>query len=249
MTEQELINKIKELKNIQPSKEWLGSAREKLIYQIKPSQVDFLPRLGLFNWLKPLQPIALTISLILIFIAGPWLTLKASQNSLPGETLYSVKKAAEKIQAGMASEESQVGLQVDFAQRRLEEINKLNEDSLSPEEKNEKVEQAAVDFKNNLAGANQYVKKVPKEKAKAVAQKTKKIRESLTKTKEEASLVVQEKLAEAENLIKEIDYQILATLVEDEKDNQETASTTDKEVLIFLEEKTGFETTTDEIIE
>ncbi|OGZ35517.1 MAG: hypothetical protein A3A94_02560 [Candidatus Portnoybacteria bacterium RIFCSPLOWO2_01_FULL_43_11] len=263
MLQEELIQKIKRLKEIKPSEERLDLMRQNLIKQItfesiksaflKPASLEPAPRIDFFNWLRPFQPIALTICLILILGGGPWLVSMASQASLPGETLYPVKQATEKIRAGLASEESKAQLQVEFAERRLEELNKITEDSLSPEKKVEKVEEVINDFKDNLAGASLYVKNTPREKVMAMAKKTQRIKENLIKTREEIpslSEVVQGKVLEAEKIMEEINYQILTTLIKDGKDDDKnTASTTDKEVLIFLEEN-SFKTitTTDEII-
>src|SRR3989344_128916 len=226
MLQEELIQKIKRLKEIKPSEERLDLMRQNLIKQItfesiksaflKPASLEPAPRIDFFNWLRPFQPIALTICLILILGGGPWLVSMASQASLPGETLYPVKQATEKIRAGLASEV----------------IN---------------------DFKDNLAGASLYVKNTPREKVMAMAKKTQRIKENLIKTREEIpslSEVVQGKVLEAEKIMEEINYQILTTLIKDGKDDDKnTASTTDKEVLIFLEEN-SFKTitTTDEII-
>ena len=131
--EQDLIKKIKQLEKIQPSAKWLDLTRHNLISQITWEEDDRGPKssFGLFNWLGGLQSVALAVCLLLIFIGGPWLTLKASQSSLPGEILYSVKKAAEGVQATVTSENNKAQLQVEFAGRRLEELTKITEDSFS----------------------------------------------------------------------------------------------------------------------
>lgn len=242
--EQDLIKKIKQLKKIQPSQEWLDLTRHNLTSQISFEEKDR-------GWLREPQSFALAICLLLIFIGGPWLMVKASQTSLPGEMLYSIKKASEGIQATVASEESKAQLQVEFASRRLEELTKITEDSFPSEEKTEKVKEVVDKLKDNLAGASVYANKISKEKAIAVAKKTKKISEDLDRTKEEAPAEIKEDLAEAEKTIEEINNQILAVLTgEGEKIGQEIGTTTpDQEILIFLEETDlGTITTTEEII-
>ena len=251
--ERDLIGKIKKLKKIQPSSEWLDSTRHNLISQISFEEDNrgLKSGFGLFNWLKRPQSLALAICLLIIFIAGPWMTLKASQSSLPGEILYSVKKAAEGVQATVASENDKAQLQVEFAGRRIEELTKITEDSFSEEEKAEKAKQAVNDLKDNLAGATSYLDNISKEKALVVAKKTKKIKEKLDKTKEGAPLEVRNELFEAEKVIEEINHQILAVLVDEGQESAEgTATTTpDQEILIFLEETDlGTITTTEEII-
>jgi len=246
MIEQDLIRKIKQLKKIQPSSKWLDSTRHNLFTQISFEEDEQ-------GWLRGLhlQPVALFICLLLIFTAGPWLMLKASQASLPGEVLYSVKKATEEVRAKVASEENKSQLQVEFAGRRIEELAKITDDSFSEEEKVERAKQVVNDLKDNLVGVTSHLDNISKEKALAVAKKTKKIREELDKTKEEVPLEVQNDLEEAEKVVEQINSQILAVLVEDSQERAQGAATTtpDQEILIFLEETdSGTITTTEEII-
>jgi len=244
--EQDLIKKIKQLRKIQPSSKWLDLTRHNLVSQISFEEDDR-------GWLSrlQLQPAALTICLLLIFTAGPWLAIKASQASLPGEILYSVKKAAEGVQSTVTSENNKAQLQVEFAGRRIEELTKITEDSFSEEEKVERARQVVNDLKDNLVGVTSHLDNISKEKALAVAKETKKIREELDKTKEGVPLEVQNDLEEAEKAVARIDSQILAVLVEESQESAEgTATTTpDQEILIFLEETDlGTITTTEEII-
>ena len=241
MDNKDLIKKIKGLKEIKPSKEWLNSTRHNLMTEIDFNEDMFFS----FNWLKQPQAVALTICLALIFFGGPWMTLKASQSSLPGDLLYSVKKISEDVQTTIASDGSKVTLQAEFAGRRLEELNKITYDSYSSEEKVKKSEQIMNDFKDNLAQISQNVNKVSKEEAVAVAQKTMKIEESLERTKDGISGEIKEI---AEKAIDDVKYQILAVITDNESKNGETnASTTDKEIITYLEDKTG--STTEEKIE
>ena len=238
MINNNLIKKIKELKKLEPSQEWLNLTRHNLI-----TEIAFKQRAGL-------QSVALAFCLLFIFIAGPWLTLKASQPSLPGELLYSVKKAGEGIQSTVTSKENKTQLQMEFAGRRLEELTKLSND-LSPEEKTTKAKKVISGFEGNLANISQYVSDVSQEEVIAVAEKTVKLKQDLDKTKEQASLEIQADLAKAEKAVEEINQQILAVLIEKAKqDSESTASTTpDQEILIFLEEtEDGVMTTTEQII-
>ena len=251
MTEQDLIKKVKKLEQIQPSQEWLDSTRHNLVVQIDFEQkADSKAEFGFFDWLKQAQSVALVTCLLLIFIAGPWLTIKASQPSLPGELLYSVKKATEDIQATVTSKESKAQLQVEFAGRRLEELAKITGDSFTSEEKDEKLKEVFNELKHNLAGASVYATEISEENAIAVAEKTKKIKENLDKTKEEISLDTQDDLAEVEKVVEELNDQILAVLTKQSKESEEISTTTpDEEIMIFLKETDeGTITTTDEVI-
>ena len=246
MTDKELIQNIKKLGKIQPAQKWLNLTRYELISEISPQKQLFGIN-GFFNWLLQAQSMALVACLILIFLGGPWLAVKASQPSLPGDLLYSVKKINEGVKNTMASEQNKAQLQAEFASSRLEELDKITEDSFSPEEKADKSNQVLSDFKNNLAGISQHVGKISKEKAVAVAKKTKKLKDGLDKTKQEVPAEAKDNLIKAEKAIAEVNYKILSVLTKGNKEDvEELATSTDKEILIWLEE---IGTTTEEVIE
>jgi len=224
--EKDLISKIKELKKIEPSQEWLVSARNDLMSGIEPE-------IGFFQWLRQPQQFALITCLILIFLGGPWLTLEASKPSLPGDLLYSVKKANEGLQMTITSEDNKTQLKVEFAGRRLEELVKISEDSGKINE----VKGIVSDLKDNLEEASVYADKISETEIIAVAKKTQKIKEDLNQAVEEASSDVQDELAQAGEAVKEINKQILTTLNRRyQEDNQDAATSTDEEILIFLQE-------------
>ncbi|MBU1137153.1 hypothetical protein KKD72_02175, partial [Patescibacteria group bacterium] len=105
MTDKEFIKNLRKLDKIQPSKHWLVLLRRNLIAQIdydikreRSERFDFLLAPLRFGWLGSFQSTALAVSLVFIFVFGPWLAIKASEGSLPGDLLYSVKKASEGVQ-------------------------------------------------------------------------------------------------------------------------------------------------------
>ena len=247
MTDKDLIKKIKSLKGISPDKEWMNSARNELITEIGLNkEADFMG-IGFFQWLKHPQAIALATCLVLIFFCGPWLSLKASQSSLPGDLLYSVKKISEDAQIIITSDDEKIELQAEFANRRLEELNKISENSFSQEEKTEKTKQLINDFKSNLAQIKENVSNAPKERVVSVARKTKEIEKDLSRTKEDISEEIKQELAGAEKAIDDVKNQILTVLTGEGENNENTASSTDEEIIIFLKDRA--ETTTPEIIE
>lgn len=252
----ETIDQLKQLKNLHPSQEWLDATR----YQLASRVFDEEKR-SFWQWLKEPQFGALVFCVLLILVGGPWLLVKASETSLPGELLYSVKKVSENIQTSMASEETKSNLQVGFADRRLQELNKMADNSSAPvdtdEAEAEKVKQVVESFRNNLADASAYVGKASKDQAIVIARKTQKIKDELDKTKEGLALAeLQTELAEAEEQIDAINYQILAALMDDEElsgpvSTSTDSTSTDEEIIIFLED-VGVEvvtTSTGEIIE
>jgi len=221
----DLIAKIKGLKSIEPSQEWLVSSRNNLMAGIKPE-------VGFFEWLRQPQQFALVACLILIFLGGPWLTLEASRASLPGDLLYSVKKATEGVQMTITSENNKTQLKVEFAGRRLEELVKISEDSGKINE----VKGIVNNLKNNLEEASVYADKISETEIIAVAKKTQKIKEDLNQAVEEASSDVQDELAQAGEAVKEIDKILTALNTRYQEDSQDMSTSTDEEILIFLQE-------------
>jgi len=250
MTDQDLVKKIKELDKIRPSQDWLDSTLNSLTSQIdfKESETGIVS--GFFNIFKQPQLIALTMCLLLIVLAGPWLTVKASQPSVPGDLLYSVKRVSEGIQTTVASGEGKTQLQVEFAGRRLEELAKITEDSFTSDEKTKKAKQVIGDLKDNLADLSHNLDAIPAEKIIVMAKKTQKIKQELDRTKGEVPADAQFELAQAGEAADELNQQILAVLIGSiDTDSQTASSTLDQEILIFLEElEDGTITTTDQII-
>lgn len=66
---------------------------------------------------------------VFVLILGGWTTVNAASASLPGDTLYNVKRATEAAQLKFASTESKALLHSEFAQRRVEEVVALKESS------------------------------------------------------------------------------------------------------------------------
>jgi len=247
MTDRELIKNLKKLDKIQPSKHWLVLLRRNLIarvdYDIEIER-ERSERFGfLFGWLGSFQSTALAVSLVFIFVFGPWLAIKAAENSLPGDLLYSVKKASEDVQKTVANSEEKPRLQVEFASRRLEELSRVNQDIDDSSEKTEKSKEIIIDFRDNLASVSQQIKDISsKDKAVIVAKETMKLSENLAKAKSEASSEVKDDIAEAEKSIEKINEEILTVLTSDNKgENDESAATTtlDQEIIIYLRASTS----------
>jgi len=244
MTDKDLIKNLRKLDKVQPSRQWLALLRRNLITQIdydikreKSARFGFL-----FGWLGGFQTMALAVSSLFILFVGPWLTLKAAENSLPGDLLYSIKKASEGVQKTVANSEEKPRLQVEFASRRLEELSKVNQDiDDSSSEKTEKSREIIGDFKDNLANVSQQIRDISsKDKAVVVAQETKKLKENLERAKDEAPLEVKDDIAEAEKSIEKINEEILTVLTIDKEKGENIATTTlDQEIIIYLKASTS----------
>jgi len=164
MEEKEIIRKIKQLKSIEPDPVWVNLCRDNLKEKIGSRGI-----VEVFEWLRQPQMVMMAVSLFIVVVCFPWLTWKASEASVPGDLLYSVKKAGEKVQTTIAPEEKIVSLKIDFANRRLEELIKVSKNPA--EEKEKKAKEVLNGLKENLASITSHLKEIPKEKVRAVAQK------------------------------------------------------------------------------
>lgn len=141
----DLIRQLKSLKHaeVRPSEAWLKKNRAILLSQIKntvtPKSVGkfhmeniwqgmsvFLPSSFVYKVVRPV----VAVMLIIAMGVGSWVaTVDASYEALPGEWLYSAKRATEKTQVAVANvvgnKNSATKLHMEFAKRRADETKKI----------------------------------------------------------------------------------------------------------------------------
>ena len=149
MNEKELIKKIKGLQEIKPRKEWVVLTKGQILGQ-KPAG-----RLGFQNSsyfrVFPRYRLVLAPVLAIFFLIG---IFGLSQNSLPGDLLYSVKKVTEKGQAAFVSDADKSEYQLGQTNKRLEDLNKIAEQNQV-----KKIAPAIDEFQKTLSQATQDLKK------------------------------------------------------------------------------------------
>ena len=178
MTEKEVIEKIRLLKQIKPEKKWVFLTKERILG--KPI---------FFPFLKP----AFAGLLFILIIFG------LSFTSLPGEPFYLIKKLVERGQTVFVPEEERPKLELELANKRLEELSKIAEKNdvkkLAPaiNEAKESVAQAT----KNLVKSKKVDKEIVK-KTLELEKKRKEVEASLqTKiTEENPAMVVAKYLIE-----------------------------------------------------
>jgi len=190
MTEKELIGKIRELRQIKPRKEWVFSVKKDILRTLpgartldigEEPKIKWSSILDIFSY-KPVLAGAVTVSFLILFSL-----FVSSQNSLPGDLLYPVKKITEKIQAVFVSGEEKQMVQLELANKRLEELSKITQKNQV-----EKLAPAIKEYQASVSEAAKNIKKITKE----IIQQNQKMEE--TKARIELSLGV--KIDEAENL-------------------------------------------------
>ena len=168
--ENKVIKEIKKLKkDVSPRPEWVTLSRALLLRQINPGQehqavgIGFNGYWDLFNQLfrqRLLEP-AVIMFLVLGVFLGSSLTINAAFYSLPGDNLYPLKIALEKTHVALiSSQEKQVELKIEFAEKRMAEFNKIVQQVNSPAEKKRKIEAVVKEFKNNVVAVNDQLNRI-----------------------------------------------------------------------------------------
>jgi len=225
MTEAEIIRKIKGLKQIKPRKDWVALTRreifsqEPMVKQESPSLIwNFLARVFL-NY-------RIVFTTLLFFGVLISTAFSLAQNSLPGDLLYSLKKISEKGQSFFVSQEDKPKIQLEFANKRLEELTKIAEKNQF-----QKLAPAINEFQQSFSRATENLKK-PKAINKEIVDQVKKL--EATKEKAEALGVATGETEELTNTLKE--------LTEREIKDLEKRTLTDDQERILDKAKEDFET-------
>lgn len=119
MTEKQLLRKIRELRQIQPSPAWVVLTKTQIL-----GKNEVRPRSFYFALFRPVFSPAY-VSLIVLFILFGLFGF--AQYSLPGDLLFSLKKVSEKGQAVFVSEEKKPEFELELTNKRLEELNEVAE--------------------------------------------------------------------------------------------------------------------------
>lgn len=115
MTEKQLIGRIRELRRIQPRKDWVFSLKSRIL-----GEDQNLHRALVFDWRLFYKPALVGVSALVLL--GLFVS---AQNSLPGDFLYSIKKITERGQAIFVSEEGKPKAQLELVNKKLEELNQI----------------------------------------------------------------------------------------------------------------------------
>lgn len=103
------------------------------------------------------RPLAATAASLAVVFGGWMTTVSAAADSLPGDTLYSVKLITEQAQLKLASLDKQAVLHTEFAQRRMQEVAQLQEAAKTNPEKATYVQGTLEAYKKEVASATQSI--------------------------------------------------------------------------------------------
>lgn len=252
MTNKELIQSIKQLKNDKPagapSRDFLAKNREILMMQIKnnsapaerPFSAVYFMRMArsmmpenIFQFV--VKPIALCI---LVFGAamGSW---AASYDSLPGDALYGLKIAAEKAQLTLTPGDGKISLQTELAGRRLDEIAKIAEQP-SVNNKDERTKQAVANFQEHVKAVKITLEKIDDggkaaEAAQMVDRKTTEFVTALDEAKKNVSEDVKTEVDKASNLVTDTGIKAIEVMVK--QSEQGTVEINKDEIVDKIQDK------------
>ncbi len=192
MRKKELLKKLHDLrKEVKPDQEWQAKNRDILLNQIKAqTRVDFAKEYGrgffAVRFLKLAYKPALGLILGVMIILGAWIAgVNATKNSLPGDFWYGVKLTSERFQVNFAlNDEKKANLEMQFADRRLDEIIKLINNNEEEKEKDlemplRKFQESMTNVKSSLAKLEMTDKEKAVKMAEIIDEKTKGYTEAL----------------------------------------------------------------------
>ena len=139
MNEEQLINKIQELKTITPNSDWVLANKKELLGEEKR-----------MDWSLFFRPALVGASVFAIMIA-----FNVSQDSLPGELLFTLKRLTEDKDTMLCANDNKTSRNFELANRRLEELFLIAE---SNEVK--KIAPAISEFQSSIKDVTKELAKV-----------------------------------------------------------------------------------------
>lgn len=128
----ESFTKVKEFEKINPPAIFEDEVKIQFINIVKAKQSQILPKKGMIPrsvtkfsglWTMPILAKISIFVILFLFISG--FTSILSANALPGDFLYPVKIASEKVIILFTPNNKKVNLHIIFAKRRLDEIERM----------------------------------------------------------------------------------------------------------------------------
>jgi len=152
ISDRELINQIRQLREIKPDSNWSVSVRAQIVGHDGVGQKQSI--LSIFGDLFCQYRIAVASLMVLFMMGG---TAAVAQNALPGDPLYGLKRATEKGMALVAGKDKVATANLELAAKRLEEINLVSQKKLVQNlpAAVEEYKNAKAEAKNNVAAAIQ----------------------------------------------------------------------------------------------
>lgn len=234
---QDLYHSLRALRDhergIRPDPEWVRETRARLLMQVTNSMptVEAAAKNrktisaaypGILSLLR--GPVLGILGIIAVIFGGSFASVRAAENALPGDALYSIKLVTEQTRLALERSKIQkVKLKVEFTKRRVEDLKTIIQKDVSKKEN--RVAQTAdilkQDFhtlKEQLAdvksdGGNAEIGEVV-QSAQAIDQEVVEAMKTLKENKEDMAPEVKQKIAEAEAQAADTGMHALVALAE-----------------------------------
>lgn len=261
MNNNAIISKIKELKEIKPSQEWLFSFREQLA-----DQAEIRQKAGFFNIFEAFsfqfKPAYAALGVLMVILGGPVALAKMAKSSLPGDILFPIKLVSEKIQLKITTNSAKKSqLEAEIFSERVKELSFVLSNPIVGGDQS-RVETAANEVQKqlvsakaqlNIADKNVDTVAVARTVGKQAAKAQQVLRISLSA--KSASNGVSEKITEVSEIADKTEMKALEILVNnaDKVDSKEIAANIGgkidqtSQVLKTYEEKAADKTVADKI--
>jgi len=173
MNESVIVQKLKKLQSIQPSKEWEAKQSAVMEAQVYNSSAPAAKReLGFFsNFLLPFkatfsQPgIMVGTILTIIIVGGGLATYVVGRQAKPGDSLYFAKEINDQVKLALRfDQEEQNKLKLAMAQERVNEMANLDQEA-----DKEKAEAISKEFKSTLNEVKEELAKASQDKSAVIA--------------------------------------------------------------------------------
>jgi len=239
-----LIRQLKQLKHgeVSPRAEWLKESRSVLLSQIKNTISDipsvrlldktwsalsiFLPKPVVYNIVRP---VALLLVVVITATTAYSGTVKASYETLPGDWLYSAKRATEKTQVTVASimgdKNTETKLHVEFAKRRAAETRQMVQSGdpgrsaqLTATVADLKTEINSInskleETKQNSSNMQAQVVKDVKQNSEEIKNVLQEVKNNLSVSTTTADKILSKEVSETKDLIKDVSNNALEVMV------------------------------------
>ncbi len=159
MKESKLITYLKSLRHLEPDQRWFFSTKKILKRFIQENPTSPQPLKGSFLFFRSPRFATAALALLLILTISGGAVL-ASQESLPGDTLFPIKLLTEEVEKFLARDDfSKAKISLKLTNKRLEEVIKLTT-SGNPEENQEHINTNLERFKLELKEAESFLIKL-----------------------------------------------------------------------------------------
>jgi len=249
MEEKELIGKLRELRQIKPSKDWVVLTKSQILGEVLGEEkIELTPFflkeekygsptsiISVFRvfFAKPVYA-GLAVVFILVGLFGAF-TL--AQRSLPGELLYPIKKISEKVQVLFVSETDKPQVSLKLANKRLEELTKVIETNQV-----QKLVPAINEFQASVSEAAKNLSRIEATSSDPVVVKrfidqAKNIGEKAEEIKSLGVVIGEEELDELQEVSNKLELELLVSVLENMISDLENRTLTEKQEEILSQMK------------